>query len=494
MAAEVPVGQGLPPSQSVREFIERIRKLLREAGGGLVLRGVVSGCRGSGFFDLVDEQDARLSISCSYYGNDQVLAPLVDAGFPIQDGLPVMLKGYATLSNARSQVRMVITDVVPQYTRAVLKSKRDETNERLTREGAFAAQSSVRFPLLPRTLGLITSDRGVVFADVAKALSAARFEFRYVWIRCAVQGADAVRDIPRAIAELGAHPQVDVICIFRGGGSALELDAFNSYEIARAICDCPKPVLSAIGHKTDECSAQDVAFRNCHTPSLLGEFLVGRVSGLRQRVEAWTGAIAKRVRQEHTEKAKDVRNVVGLCREHIGALVSRHRSEVRLRAATVPQLARRLRDARCSQLRLTTNGMPSALRHVRRHHTAEVQQLGKAIMFRARGRVSGIRKDAIELCSRVPSRGRTLLARTRRNLADSRRWLIAAVAFVRSVRSRVEVMTAQMKANDPEEQLRRGFAILRDGHGRILTSVDAIDREEEMELQMRDGRRKISRV
>ncbi|MDD2765594.1 MAG: exodeoxyribonuclease VII large subunit, partial [Opitutaceae bacterium] len=288
----------MPAGESVRGLIERIRAVLKSSlGADLVLHGVVTGFRNSGYFDLQDEKDQRLSVSASYYGREEVLTPLAEAGFPVQDGLPVMLRGYATLSNARAQVRFIITGVVPQYTRSILKSRRDETNERLAKEGVFERQRQLAFPLLPRGLGIVTSERGVVFEDLRRALAAAAFRFDYVWIRCAVQGPEAVRDIPRAITELARHPRVGVICLFRGGGSAMDLDAFNTYEIARSICDCPKPVLCAIGHRNDECSAQDVAFRNCHTPSLLGEFLASRIEGLRQRVTGWVEIVARRMRE-----------------------------------------------------------------------------------------------------------------------------------------------------------------------------------------------------
>ena len=439
----------VPAGESVRGLVSRIRALLKSSlGTELVLHGIVSGCRGAGYLDLQDEEDGRLSISISYYGNERVFAPLIEAGFPLQDGLPVMLRGYATLSNARSQVRFMVSGVVPQYTRGVLKSHRDETNERLIKEGVFDAQQKVRFPLLPRVLGVVTSDRGVVFEDVAKALSAARTTFQYVWIRCAVQGADAAREMARAVRELDRDPRVDVICLFRGGGSALELDAFNAYELARAICDCRRPVLAAVGHRNDECSAQDAAFKNCHTPSLLGEFLASRIDGLRQRVTDWTESIARRCRERHRGHRQDVQILAGRCREGIGTLV------------------------RCQHERILRQ-----YDRVRLQSTSLVRQT---------------RRRILEIAAQVPVRSRAACGRKRAELARTRGWVVRALGFVLGMRSRAEVHLARIIAADPVTQLARGFAIVRRENGTIITRAALLDQVASARLQMQDGMRTIS--
>jgi exodeoxyribonuclease VII large subunit len=437
-----------PLGESVHGLIERIRSLLKSGlGGDLILHGIVSGYHGAGYLDLQDETDGRLSVSVSFYGRPQVFEPLVAAGFPMQDGLPVMIRGYATLSNQRSQIRFMVTGVVPQYTRSVLKSRRDETNERLRKEGVFDAQEHVRFPLLPRVLGIVTSERGVVFDDVRKALSAARFVFRYTWARSAVQGTEGVREMTNAVRGLGEDPRVDVICLFRGGGSALELDAFNAYELARAICDCRKPVLVAVGHHNDECSAQDVAFRNCHTPSLLGEFLAGRIEGLRQRLTAWSEIASRRLRERHHGTQKDVQLVAGRCRALLSAAVEG-----------------RQRD---------------------------IGRLGELSRVRCGLQVRAARRRTIETARPVPARVRAALKRARNEIARSRGWLPRAMSLLQNAHSRCETLVARLGAVDPVRQLRRGFALVRRADGKILTTVGELDRVPAALLQMQDGIRRV---
>ena len=66
-----------------------------------------------------------------------------------------------------------------------------------------------------------------------------------------MQGEGSSAEVARALDALGRSGLCDVIIVGRGGGSIEDLWAFNEEPVARAIAQCPVPVISAVGHETD---------------------------------------------------------------------------------------------------------------------------------------------------------------------------------------------------------------------------------------------------
>ena len=86
-----------------------------------------------------------------------------------------------------------------------------------------------------------------------------------------VQGEGASNEIAEALSTLAASGLPDVIIVGRGGGSVEDLWAFNEEPVARAIADCPVPVVSAVGHEVDVTISDLVADVRAPTPSAAAE-------------------------------------------------------------------------------------------------------------------------------------------------------------------------------------------------------------------------------
>ncbi|MCQ1999375.1 exodeoxyribonuclease VII large subunit [Arthrobacter zhaoxinii] len=137
----------------------------------------------------------------------------------------------------------------------------------LAAEGLFREDRKLPLPLLPGRIGLITGRNSDAMKDVMRNAAlrwpAVEFEVREV----AVQGVNAVAEVSRALAELDAMPEVDVIIIARGGGSLEDLLAFSHEDLVRAVSAASTPVVSAIGHEADRPLLDDVADLRASTPT-----------------------------------------------------------------------------------------------------------------------------------------------------------------------------------------------------------------------------------
>jgi exodeoxyribonuclease VII large subunit len=183
----------------------------------------------------------------------------------------------------KGEYQLVCEHLEPQGLGA-LQLAYDQLKKRLEAEGLFAAARKRALPMLPRKIGIVTSLEGAAVRDIVKVLRA-RYGNVHLVIRPArVQGEGAALEIARGVRALGRVPGVDVLIVGRGGGSIEDLWAFNEEVVARAIVQCPIPVISAVGHETDVTIADFAADVRAPTPSAAAELVVARKDELRSRV------------------------------------------------------------------------------------------------------------------------------------------------------------------------------------------------------------------
>lgn len=239
------------------------------------------------YFELTDLEKKDTSISCVIWESDFgfISKQLKDSGLSLENELPILIKGQIRLNEKRAQVSLSIKGLIPEYTIGKLLAEREKTNTRLKKENLFDLNKKLPFPLLPKRIGILTSKGGTVINDMLASLEVCGFGFQIFWYPVRVQGDGAVSEICNGIKYFSKLNEIDLILIFRGGGSATELGLFNTYEIAKCICQSSKPVLSAIGHEYDQTSTQDVSYKFFGVPKDLGRFLSDIIIERRQTVK-----------------------------------------------------------------------------------------------------------------------------------------------------------------------------------------------------------------
>ncbi|MFC7400801.1 exodeoxyribonuclease VII large subunit [Citricoccus sp. GCM10030269] len=182
----------------------------------------------------------------------------------------------------------------------------------LEAEGLTSPALKKSLPVLPNLIGLVTGKNSDAMKDVIRNTHLrwpqARFEVREV----AVQGASAPREVMTALAELDAHPEVDVIVVARGGGALEEVVLpFSDETLVRAVAQVQTPVVSAIGHEADHPVLDDVADLRASTPTDAAKHIVpdaaaerDAVAGARLRLAAGV----ERLVQHEAERLANLRS------------------------------------------------------------------------------------------------------------------------------------------------------------------------------------------
>ena len=131
---------------------------------------------------------------------------------------------------------------------------------------------------------MVTSPTGAVFHDIQNVLQRRYPLAELVLSPTIVQGQEAAPRIAAALELLDRDGGCDVIIVGRGGGSLEDLWPFNEEVVARAVYACKTPVVSAVGHETDETIADYVADVRAPTPSAAAELVVPDGYVLRQNL------------------------------------------------------------------------------------------------------------------------------------------------------------------------------------------------------------------
>ncbi|MGW6175263.1 exodeoxyribonuclease VII large subunit [Arthrobacter sp. NPDC055138] len=247
--------------------------------------------RNSTTYLTLRDTDAEASFSLVVWGS--VMARLE---MPLEPGSRVVAQIKPDLYIKTGRLTMQTRDIRPVGLGDLLV-RLERLRRALAAEGLFDPSRKQRLPLLPHRIGLITGRDSDAMKDVIRNASlrwpAVEFEVREV----AVQGVNAVAQVMRALAELDARQDVDVIVIARGGGSLEDLLPFSNEDLVRAVAAAATPIVSAIGHEADRPLLDDVADLRASTPTDAAKRIVPDVSEELHRIGQARAMLARRVEQ-----------------------------------------------------------------------------------------------------------------------------------------------------------------------------------------------------
>jgi exodeoxyribonuclease VII large subunit len=191
-------------------------------------------------------------------------------GTQLKDGDRVLAHGRITIYPQRGDLQFV-TDFVRPEGVGILAARYEELKQRLGEEGLFDPGRKRPLPRFPRRIGVVTSASGAAFQDIKNVLSRRWPMAEVVLAPAIVQGDNAAPTLVGALRQLSREPDIDLAILARGGGSIEDLWGFNDERVARAIFGFPVPVVSGVGHETDETIADLVADLRAPTPSAAAE-------------------------------------------------------------------------------------------------------------------------------------------------------------------------------------------------------------------------------
>jgi len=191
--------------------------------------------------------------------------------------------GMKLLMNVQVQFHEVygfslnIRDIDPNYTLGEKQRAKQAIIKRLQDEGILDMNRELHLPLVPQKIAVISSPTAAGFEDFHHQLESNKYGYRIQTrlFKAIMQGPEALVSIPKAIRQVYEfHDEFDILAILRGGGSQVDLDCYDSYEICSLLAQFPLPVVTGIGHERDETLADVVAHSHLKTPTAAAEFII----------------------------------------------------------------------------------------------------------------------------------------------------------------------------------------------------------------------------
>ena len=224
------------------------------------------------------------------------------------EGQNVEITGKVSVYSPQSKYQIIINKMEDEGEGTILK-RLEILKKKLLEEGLFEKKYKINLPLIPKKIGVITSESGAVFRDIVHRIKN-RFPTNLILFPVNVQGRECVSQIINMLeiieeSEFG----LDLIILARGGGSIEDLMPFNDEMLVRKIYKIQIPIISAIGHETDTTLCDFVSDLRAPTPTAAAEFAVPVKEEYDFKLRQISLNLIKLIRRKFAFQQKDLKNI-----------------------------------------------------------------------------------------------------------------------------------------------------------------------------------------
>ncbi|MCB1699598.1 MAG: exodeoxyribonuclease VII large subunit [Pseudomonadales bacterium] len=436
--------QAQPPSLTVSQLNRQARMLLESHFDFVWVEGEVSNfvvpSSGHWYFSL---KDGGAQVRCAMFRNRNQRLRFTPA-----NGDHIRLRCRVSLYEGRGEFQLIV-EHLEQAGAGALQAAFEKLKARLLAEGLFDPARKKALPASVSRLGVVTSPTGAAIHDILTVLRRRCPGIAVDVFPVAVQGDGAAREIAAAIEranrwQIEGKVQLDALIVGRGGGSLEDLWAFNEEIVARAIAASELPVVAAVGHEVDFTIADMVADQRAATPSAAAELLSPDQRQWRQRLQTLETSLARLIRSRLHQAGTQLDHLRRRLK-HPGAQLREHSQrldelEQRLVLAQKNLLRRRQSELTLLESRLHARSPLSRLRQL----DSEIQHL--------RQRLTAGMHQRLQLAG-----------------------------------DRLGHLAQMLDSLSPLGTLQRGFAIITDREGKVVTDSSAVAIGDEVRARLARG-------
>ncbi|MCH3924416.1 MAG: exodeoxyribonuclease VII large subunit [Bacteroidales bacterium] len=290
---------------------------------------------GHAYPELVEKKDGKIVAQIKaiiWQGNfNRINEKFINiVGQPLQDGILIVCKATFTY-NSLYGLSLIISDIDPYITLGELEKERKECINKLNKENIFNLNSTLNLPILPQRLAIISVATSKGYSDFIQTLKENKhdYDFFYYLFPSLLQGDKAEKQMIDALDVIDCVKDFfDCVLIIRGGGGDIGLSCYNNYELCRKIATFSLPILTGIGHSTNETVAEMISYQNCITPTALANFILERFDGFYNNILGIEQRLIKSAYDVVDNQKKDISHLAKYLKINAYSIISQEKQKL----------------------------------------------------------------------------------------------------------------------------------------------------------------------
>lgn len=375
-------------------------------------------------------------------------------------------------------LRTILYDADVAFTIGNIEKIKQQTLARLIKEESkhiqmvgdvvYTTNKKLSFPSAIKGIALITSKESEGYNDFRHTLIANDFGYRFHLFPflSKVQSDTAAGEIIESLKKIYADylKYIDAVVICRGGGAQTDFLAFNDYNLCRAVARFPVPIITGIGHHSNQSLVDLLAHTETKTPTKAAEFIVNRCHSFENSLLSLEKAIMLNSQRILAQRKSDLSDVNSRIINQTQSLLT-HKKESLTNAKTAL--------------------INSATRLISKHKDQAVQYHHAVVS--SSFRILGNQKQELaRLSSLVISKPVSLIAIKKNNLNNERdRLATAAKKYLRTQQNYLNHHDTLFRHFNVDKILQKGFAIVRK-NGIVISDPSKININDQISVQLRE--------
>jgi len=396
------------------------------------------------------------------------------------DSTSVVIWGKPSIQKSSGVLRFLVSQL--QIQAPPREELRRIGLEKLEREGIAKANQTSRLPVLPLRIGLLAPDSSAGLQDFIHQLRSSQIGFRVRHVACRMNGPVSKGAIARAVRVL-SRERIDALAICRGGGARSDLGVFDECDVAREICAAPIPIITGIGHQSDNTLADLVAHQSCITPTAAANYLIEKVDGYHKQ----TCQLGKQIIEVMAQRALD-----GLNNSH-------HRINTLLagRSQSALFVAEQHQDKQAEAIKRTTKLLAMDQRELTslggklgaslRSESSFLDRIADSAKHHCAFSIDSHADNVAGLLSEIKAASPALAGE---NTHFKSLYSVLHGLTLNAIQNNAQALDRNqqvLRLRDTKLLLKQGLAFVRSEHGLIVKDASSLHPGQRIRIQLRDG-------